>query len=224
MQSIYKRIAHYTLPFFLLGSVMLNGYFIYQNNRNPVKKGLDFAVSRVIDGDTFDVKSGERIRLYAIDAPEYPSGCLSSESRARLNDLILDNNVNIYKITTDNFGRIVALVYVKEQLINKVMVEEGFAYFSDQKQKTKEILEIEKAQNTAKELRRNIWSDLCVTKKDGCVIKGNYRSADNTRIYHLPSCYNYDKITIKPNTTDRWFCSEEEATKAGFIKSKDCPR
>ncbi|MGB9706875.1 MAG: hypothetical protein ACPLXP_02260 [Microgenomates group bacterium] len=42
-------------------------------------------------------------------------------------------------------------------------------------------------------------------------------------VYHLPECYNYDKIVINQREGDRWFCSEEEAKEAGFRKSKDCP-
>lgn len=192
-------------------------YKIFNQNREKAK------VTKVIDGDTFDVEGGERIRLYEINAPEYPKDCMGVDAKARVEDLILDKTVSVEKIKKDNFGRTVALVYLDKLLINEILTEEGLAYFEKDKILSSDSLIIEKAEEKARSAGRGVWSSLCQTKKDGCVIKGNYRPADNTRIYHTPDCYNYDRITIKPGTSDRWFCNEEEAKKAGFRKSLDCP-
>lgn len=74
------------------------------------------------------------------------------------------------------------------------------------------------------EAQRGIWSSLCQKPRgENCIIKGNYRRDKDTRIYHTPDCYNYNKITIREGKGDRWFCSEAEATAAGFRKSRDCP-
>jgi len=141
-----------------------------------------------------------------------------------MEDLILNKKISIEKIGKDNFGRTLAYVYLNKLLINDTMAEEGLAYFEKGKTITENSLTIEQSQDKAKLAGRGVWSSFCQTKKEGCIIKGNYRPADNTRIYHTPDCYNYDRITIKPGTSDRWFCSEEEAKKAGFRKSNDCPK
>ena len=203
---------------FIFSAQYLHIFDLFKGEQQSVK------VIRVIDGDTFDTSTGERIRIYEIDAPELPKGCLGEDAKTRLQDLILNKNVGIEKITKDNFGRTVALVYLDKMSINEIMVEEGMAYYYKSKQITDDSLIIEKAENKARIVGRGVWSSLCQTEKDGCTIKGNYRSADNTRIYHTSDCYNYNKITIKPGTTDRWFCTEEEAKLAGFKKSQDCPR
>jgi len=217
---------------FLLGiigfvSIVLNVYFFKTKSPSPLssdKNLQNLKVTRVIDGDTFDAENGERYRLYEIDAPEYPKGCLGEDAKTRLENLILNKIISIKSFHRDNFGRILILVYSNNLFINEILVEEGYAVFSKDKTLTETSLTIEKAQEKARLTQRGVWSDLCLTKKDNCLIKGNYRSANNARIYHMPDCYNYDKITIKPGTSDRWFCSEQEAKMAGFRKSLDCPK
>jgi hypothetical protein len=53
----------------------------------------------------------------------------------------------------------------------------------------------------------------------GCNIKGNI-SKKGQRIYHLPGQENYDEIVITPSKGERYFCSEEEAVKAGWRRAK----
>jgi len=209
-------------------SIALNLYFIFKNffkkssfDKNNLKTAK---VNRIIDGDTLDTEDNERVRLYEINAPEYPKDCLGVDAKARMEDLVLNKKISIERIGKDNFGRTLAYVYLDKLLINETMTEEGLAYFEKGKTVTESSLTIEQSQDKAKLAGRGVWSSFCQTKKEGCLIKGNYRPADNTRIYHTPDCYNYDRITIKPGTSDRWFCTEEEAKKAGFRKSQDCPK
>jgi len=213
---IFVISINFNLYFFF--NLTFKKLFYHGNNKIIAK------VIKVIDGDTFDVNKEERIRLYEINAPEYPKDCLGVDAKARMEDLILNKKISIEKIGKDNFGRTLAYVYLDKLLINEVMTEEGLAYFEKGKTITENSLTIEQSQDKAKLAGRGVWSSFCQTKKEGCIIKGNYRPADNTRIYHTPDCYNYDRITIKPGTSDRWFCSEEEAKKAGFRKSNDCPK
>ena len=95
-------------------------------------------VSRVIDGDTFDTTSGDRIRLADIDAPErgeYGYG----DAKQCLEDLIEGKTVyldvdDIYR--TDPYGRLVCVVYVKHgsnyyKNVNKALLIEGVAVISN---------------------------------------------------------------------------------------------
>ena len=216
----------YFITIIIFISLALNAYFFRTYFPSiKIKNPLIFQnkIIRVIDGDTFDLENGERIRLALINAPEYPKDCMGVDARERLEVLVLNRIVSIEKLNKDSFGRIIALVYLDKLLVNEILVEEGFAYFDGRGVLNANSLKIEKTQEKAKLTGRGVWSSLCQTQKEGCLIKGNYRSADNTRIFHTPDCYNYDKITIKPGTTDRWFCSEQEALNAGFRKSLDCP-
>lgn len=53
-----------------------------------------------------------------------------------------------------------------------------------------------------------------------CIIKGNISTKE--KIYHLPGCASYKRTIINENVGEKWFCSEEEAVKAGFRKAKNC--
>ncbi|MEK7633873.1 MAG: thermonuclease family protein [Patescibacteria group bacterium] len=222
-----SRIGFYLFLIIFIFSIILNIFFIFKEYKKFFLKKInkvEVNVSRVVDGDTIDTSDEERIRLYEINAPEYPKDCLGVDAKARMEDLVLNKKISLEKIRKDNFGRILAYVYLDKLFINETMTEEGLAYFEKGKTITENSLVIEQSQNKAKLAGRGVWSSFCQTKKEGCNIKGNYRSAGNSRIYHTPDCYNYDKITIKLGTSDRWFCSEDEAKKLGFIKSKDCPK
>jgi endonuclease YncB( thermonuclease family) len=52
-------------------------------------------------------------------------------------------------------------------------------------------------------------------KPDGqCRIKGNI--SDSGRIYHVPGSDTYERVGIDTSKGERWFCTEEEARKAGW--------
>ena len=51
-----------------------------------------------------------------------------------------------------------------------------------------------------------------------CMIKGNI--SRNGRIYHVPSGQYYSRTKINQSKGERWFCSEAEATAAGWRRSR----
>ena len=54
----------------------------------------------------------------------------------------------------------------------------------------------------------------------GCVIKGNVSGKNGARIYHVPGQQYYARTHISALRGERWFCSEAEAQKSGWRKSK----
>lgn len=56
----------------------------------------------------------------------------------------------------------------------------------------------------------------------GCTIKGNI-NAKGEKIYHLPGCGSYKKTTIDETRGEQWFCSEADASAAGWRKAGNCP-
>ena len=183
----------------------------------PPKSAETVTVSRVVDGDTFDTDTNVRIRLWGVDAPEYPQGCLSKRAKDRLEELVLAKKVRLEEQGKDNFGRTLAKVWQDDLFINKVLVTEGLASFSQGDD------ELELIEQEALGAKRGIWSSECTAERDGCAIKGNFHQGTKDKIYHFANCYNYRQININPNEGDRWFCSAAEAAAAGFSKSKDCP-
>jgi len=56
----------------------------------------------------------------------------------------------------------------------------------------------------------------------GCAIKGNISIDSGERIYHVPGQKFYTETRISSEWGGRWFCSEAEARKAGWRKSRLC--
>lgn len=52
-----------------------------------------------------------------------------------------------------------------------------------------------------------------------CTIKGNISYKTGEKIYHVPGGNFYTRTKINLSKGERWFCSEEEARKAGWRKS-----
>lgn len=76
-------------------------------------------VVRVIDGDTFETNSGQRIRLADVNAPEVGKPG-SRKATDKLDDLIGDKNVAI-KPVGDSYDRVVAEVKVGGKSVNNAM-------------------------------------------------------------------------------------------------------
>lgn len=58
------------------------------------------------------------------------------------------------------------------------------------------------------------------TNPDGsCAIKGNISSKSKEKIYHVPGQRDYNRTKINTTKGERWFCTEQEATNAGWRKA-----
>ena len=196
----------------LIFSVLFNLLLLRQKSeQNRVK--------RVVDGDSFDLADGRRIRLLGIDAPDR-GRCLYQEARSRLSQLVANKKVRLTDVVIDDYGRILANVFVGKTLTNQVMVEEALAKFSyvssPQYQKLKQSAAI------AKGNKIGIYSPLCqnTVSKTDCQIKGNLRAGE--KVYHLPDCKNYHQVIIDEAFGDQWFCTETEAQTQGFRKATGC--
>ena len=95
-----------------------------------VSFGQDFKVVRVIDGDTFIIEGGERVRMIGIDAPELKD-LYGVESKNHLKALIQNKHVKLIKgvvtANKDYFKRLLRYVYIDSTDINLKMIEDGFA-------------------------------------------------------------------------------------------------
>ncbi len=212
----------------LLVSLFLNVVLLGKRWWSEIPRGGDekevAVVTKVIDGDTFNMDNGERVRLLGVDAPEYPKGCLSKKAKLRLEELVLGKRTKLIYSSKDVFGRIVAWVIVDGLNINKVMAGEGLGVVKIASgEEEKYGFELKDEETEAKKAKRGIWSSECTAEQEGCEIKGNFHKGTKDRVYHLPDCYNYKQVNINPNEGDRWFCTENEAEEAGFVKTKDCP-
>ena len=113
------------------------------------------------NGDTITVKinNKERVRLIGIEAHKMGQGSLAEEGQLYLEKLIKNKEVILETDSQerDQFGRLLAYVYLDKQLINAQIVKEGFARVYVVTPNTKYSEEISKAQTIARNLGKGIW-------------------------------------------------------------------
>jgi micrococcal nuclease len=216
-----RKVASPLLLLLLLASLLLNGFlYIRQLPKYPI-------VHTVVDGDTFVLSDGDRIRLLGVNAPEM-GRCYSEEAKQKLADLIQNKYVRIEEEKRDTYGRRMGLVYVGNTLINTKLIEQGMAKPDYTKNSRKD--EFIAAYDMAKQKNLGVNSEVCKkTNADTppdpkCTIKGNIDKATGDKFYHLPTCRHYSQIVLDLDTGENYFCTEKEASAAGFTLAKDCLR
>ncbi len=157
--------------FTLIGLLFINlSLFAQQDLRTFTGK-----IDRISDGDTikFTVTDGPNtgtsmtIRLAGIDAPEIAhkknetGQPLGQESKAYLSNLCNSTSANIQVVSKDQYGRIVALIWIGQSCVNVSMVRAGMAeayreYLKDLPKGIKDA--ILTAEINAKEEKLGIWS------------------------------------------------------------------
>jgi hypothetical protein len=142
--------------------------------------------------------------------------------------LVLGKFVSLKEEKRDTYGRRMALVYVGNTLVNSMLLEKGFARPDYTKNtKTEELKAAYKIGSTGK---LGIHSELCTKQpsvpppKPGCVIKGNIDQSSWDKLYHLPTCRHYNQIVLNEDLGEGYFCTEKEASSAGFRLAPDCLR
>jgi endonuclease YncB( thermonuclease family) len=181
-------------------------------------------VVKVFDGDSFQIGLKQTIRLNRVNAPEMGL-CFGQEAKEALSKMILNKKVVLREPITDMYGRIRALVYVNSVNVNTYMIRNGYAVGTAASDNA-EVKAIREAMDYARANRIGIYSERCSPTKPAnskCNIKGNVNMGEGGRlIYTRPDCMSYNLSKVLLYEGDRWFCSEAEAIKAGFVKSAGC--
>lgn len=93
--------------------------------------GSPIKVVRVIDGDTFVIATGERVRMLGINAPEM-ADFFGLESKHYLASLIegqhVELEVDVYGKDRDRYQRLLRYVNLNGKDVNKAMINDGFAF------------------------------------------------------------------------------------------------
>ena len=134
-ETYLKQTAIYLIIALAIISISLLYYFeskIASNPNNDTLPDKETKISpntatRIIDGDTFELASGETVRLLCVDTPEKGKAG-SEEATDFLFSLIYNKEVVLEKDQTDKdaYGRILRYVYVNDVFVNKQIVQYGF--------------------------------------------------------------------------------------------------
>lgn len=202
----------------------------------------------VIDGDTIEIH-GERVRFNGIDAPESRQLCTDAKGRDYQCGQISANALNEFLsqsrptrcdfVERDQYGRFVGDCYRADGAsVQRWLVGNGHAmdwprysqgaYAGQQSEARSKRLGIWAGKFQAPWEWRAAHRETAVapvaplvgaTGNGDCKIKGNI-SRKGERIYHTPGQKYYAKTRITEGKGERWFCTEDEARKAGWRKSK----
>lgn len=130
---------------------------------NNLDSDIISKVTKVIDGDTIEIETGERVRLVCINTPE-TNEPYYAEAKNFLTDYILNKEVKLVKDVseTDKYGRLLRYIYLEDEFINGVLVEQGYARVYRYSPDTELCDELSVLETKAKNNKLGIWKE---TKK-----------------------------------------------------------
>jgi micrococcal nuclease len=190
----------------------------------------DAVVTRVIDGDTIEVRLGdhlEKVRYIGINTPEIHSPTRGREPYGETSAWANSNLVNGQAVRLvldvqprDRFGRLLAYVYVGNQFINAELVRRGYAEVATYPPNVRHYAEFVELQRQARSAQLGLWGDPAAVatyeaRPSGVV--GVHR----LRVYLHPSdpnAYARDPSELV------YFESPQEARAAGYTHSMDYHR
>ena len=186
MKRPFKKYLHFSL----IVIAFLSGYFsndlrstphsVPHEQIHPVS--LEAVVTRVVDGDTVVLESGQRVRLIGVDAPELFDGekldrlsrklkmakgtlvGLGERSKSFLVQFVQGKPVRLEfdHELCDAFGRTLAYLYLKvgtqEVLVNQQIIADGFAT-TFRKYSFRHMSQFLQIENKAKQENKGLWQE-----------------------------------------------------------------
>ena len=206
----------------------------------PTGDGKTYTVKKAIDGDTIILSDDTHVRYLGINAPEIDHNqevrsqksevgrsedeCYGQEAKKINEDLVLGKKVRLEFETNkfDRYGRTLAWVYLEpflnsDETVNLKMVRQGATFYYWSPIPVNYTPHLIDAQEQARKEKAGLWGK-CGKINGECSVKGNLDRNDK-RYYHLPGFKYYEATQMNPEHGDRWFCSEEDAQKAGFKRA-----
>ncbi len=131
-------------------------------------------VVRVIDGDTVELETKQKVRYVGMDTPELhhpkkPVQCFAQVAYEKNKELVEGKIVKLEKDVseTDKYGRLLRYVYLPQQekettssglMINDYLVRQGYAYATTFTPDIKYQDQFLNAQREARENNRGLWN------------------------------------------------------------------
>ena len=129
------------------------------------QKGDLVLVKRVVDGDTIELDSGQKVRYIGINTPETVDPrttvqCFGREASAKNKELVEGKKVRLEKDVseTDQYGRLLRYVWVDSVFVNDYLVKEGFAYATAYPPDVKYQALFSSSQTSAQANKKGLWA------------------------------------------------------------------
>lgn len=132
-------------------------------------EGEKVMVTKVRDGDTFEIEGGKAVRMIGVDTPETvdprrPVGCFGKEASSTTKNLIFGKQVFLERDVseTDKYQRLLRYVYLpladgELLFVNDYLVREGFAKVLTYPPDVKYNEQFREAEREARELKKGLW-------------------------------------------------------------------
>lgn len=128
-------------------------------------------VARVVDGDTIELKTGEKVRYIGVDTPETkhpskPVQCFGREASQRNKELVEGKEVLMEKdiSNTDRYGRLLRYIYLPNPdatdeaiFVNEMLIEQGYGQVITYPPDVKYHEILLQAQKQAQEENKGLW-------------------------------------------------------------------
>lgn len=133
-------------------------------------EGEKARVSKVVDGDTIELMSGQAVRLIGIDTPETvdprrPVGCFGKEASNETKNLLTGKEVILQKDVSkvDKYKRLLRYIFLPLDngqilFVNDYLVREGFAKVLTYPPDVKYNDRFRQAEQEARENNRGLWA------------------------------------------------------------------
>lgn len=131
-----------------------------------------YRVTKIIDGDTIEIETGEKVRYIGVDTPElhHPQKsvqCFGYEAMIKNKQLVEGRRVRLEKDISevDKYKRLLRYVFLVDEIatktatfINEVLVREGYARLATYPPDIKYQNVFLQAEKQARENKRGLWS------------------------------------------------------------------
>ncbi len=141
----------YALIFALIITIVIAAnFYLYKTQFSPNRESV--IISRVIDGDTIELKDGRKVRLANINTPE--KNAPNYELAINYLNKFINSSAELEIIGTEKYGRILAGIYAPDYL-NLELVKQGLA--SKFLVEESELKEFANAEEQAINAGKGIW-------------------------------------------------------------------
>lgn len=167
------------------------------------------------------------------DAQQAAAAAIRQQITQTLRELLVGETVRMLKASTspepDNAPEITRYLWWRgERSLNLDMLQYGYGAL-DMSVRSSYQTQFQATQQQAQQQKIGVWADTTGTvpnqaasstaptsdKQAECLIKGIVAS-DGFKFCLYPGTDNYTKIPLRPERGERWFCSKEDAQKAGW--------
>ena len=165
-----RKIIGLIIGCLLIAGILWYKNFSTSNNVVPLispalNTSQEYLVTRVIDGDTIEIETGEKVRYIGMNTPEtvdprQPVQCFGEEASAKNKEFVLNKKVKLVKDVseTDKYGRLLRFVYLEDgTLVNLELVKEGFAQVMTIPPDVAHSDDFVQAAKEAREAKRGLW-------------------------------------------------------------------